>query len=121
MATTTAAVPTDSPADLDHLARHHEFRGGNEVASFIRANPEVVAPLLEALEVVPRYFEAGTPLALEVIRDPEARSDVRLLAFIRIDLDVATSLARLRRFDDEWWADALNRTNLKLMFDTEFR
>jgi hypothetical protein len=121
MATTLAAVSTDSTADLDHLARHYEFRGGNEVASFIRANPEVVAPLLDALDVAPRYFGADTPLALEVVRDPEARDNTELFAFIQSAASVDDALAQLRRFEDDWWAEALYRANLKLMFGLEYR
>ena len=121
MAATVATLPTASPADIDHLARLYEFRGGDDVANFIRDNPEVVAPLLNAVEVVPRYFGADTPLALEVVRDPEARDYRELFAFIQSTEGVDKALARLRRFEDEWWADALHRANLKLMFGLEYR
>lgn len=121
MPATLTDAPASPTATIDHLARLYEFRDGDAVATFIGDNPEVVGALLDAVSVIPRYFGADTLLALEVARDPEAHDDVRLFAFIRIDLDVPTSLAGLRRFDEEWWAEAMGATNLKLMFDTEFR
>jgi hypothetical protein len=114
-------LPTATSADLDRLARHYAFRGEEEVAGFIQANPEVIAPLLDAIAVVPRYFGADTPLALEVERDRDARDDVRLFALIQTDLEVAPSLERLRRFDEEWWAETSRHTSRRLMFDLEYR
>jgi hypothetical protein len=107
-------------AEIDRLAESYAFRDPAAVTDFVREHPEVVAPLLDAVAVVPRYFGPGRRLVLEVERDREARDHTLLFALIQTDLDVDSSLEALRRFDEEWWLDALQRANLKLMFSIEY-
>ena len=116
MAATVTATTTQ--ADLDRLAAHYDIRDAAEVAAFLRDNPEVVGPLLEAVEVAPRYFGADAP-SLIVERAREADGRPELVALIRTDLDVDASLAALRRLDEDWGLDALRRSNLKLVFGLE--
>ena len=116
MEVTATPVLGTGPADVERLAEYYQIRGRDEVAGFVGDHPEVLAPLLEAREVVPRYFGEGTPLVLEVERDREADDHRLLFALIRTDFDVASSLDRLRRFEDEWWLAALPRAGGKLIF-----
>lgn len=90
------------------------------VTSFLRDRPGVVTTLIEAVEVIPRYFGPGPVVALEVVSDPEAHGDVELYARIRTDIDVDAALDRLRRFDQEWWLDALPRAQYALTFTIEY-
>lgn len=119
MATTVSATTT-SQIELDRLVEHYEFRGSDAVIDFVRAHPEVVGPLLEAVDVVPRYFGVGTPLVLEVERDREIDDRSDLFALIRTDKGVDAALASLYRFQDDWWLGALPRVAAKLTFGLEY-
>jgi hypothetical protein len=108
-------------SDIDRLAVHYTFRDPEAVAAFVRDHPEVVPPLLEAAEVVPRYFGPGTSLVLEVERDRDARDHRELFALIQTSLDADAAMACQRRFEDEWWLDVLPTANRKLTFGLEYR
>lgn len=118
MATTLPATTT-TQADLDRLAEHYAFRRPDDVAAFLETRPEVVGPLLEAIEVVPRYFGLGTRVALEVERDRDAEGHVRLFALVRTDTSVDDGLARFDRFCWEWWLEVLPRAAPYLIFGIE--
>lgn len=119
MATTLPAT-TAPQTDLDKLAEHYAFRRSDEVAAFVAAHPEVVGPLLDAVAAVPRYFGPNAPLVLEREYYPETLEDALLFAFIQVPPPIDTASAALERFDREWMDDAVQRANLKLMFDIEF-
>lgn len=51
---TTIPGPVVTEADLGRLAEHDAFRDPESVLTFVREHPEVVGPLLEAVEVMPR-------------------------------------------------------------------
>ena len=118
-----ATLPTVSvtQAGPERVARSYALRDAAAVLTFLHDHPEVVPPLLDAVEVVPRFFGPGTTLALEVYRDPEARDDRELFALIVTPLVVAPALERLQRFEDEWWLRVLPTANRKLMFGLEYR
>ncbi len=86
------------------------------IVAFVRAHPEVVAPLLDAVAVVPRYFGSSRPVALEMERNRDAHDHTMLLALIQTDQDIAAALISLDKFGEEWWLDALPRTGAKLVF-----
>ncbi len=117
---TTVSAARATQADLDRLAEYYAFRDPAAVTGFVRDHPEVIGPLLEAVEVVPRYFGPDVPLVLEVVRDPEAHDHTQLFALIQTRLDGEAALASLDRFDDEWWLDALQRANRNLIFSLEY-
>lgn len=119
-ATATVSATTTTQTDLNRLAEHYEFREPDAVIAFVRAHPKVVAPLLEAVDVVPRFFGAGTPLVLEVERDREVDDRFDLFALIRTDKGVDAALASLYRFQHEWWFDALPRVATELTFGLEY-
>lgn len=119
--TATLPATTVTGSDFELLARSYEFRDPDAIVAFLHAHPEVIPPLVEAVEVVPRYFGTDTPLALEVERDREAVDHIELFALIQTDLDVDPALASLHRFNYEWWLDVLPTANLLLAFGLEYR
>ena len=113
---TVSQVPEEV---VNRLADLYSFRGHIEVARFLRQHPSLVSPLLEAPKVASRYF-GRVPLALEVFRDPEAHGHRQLFALIETGLDGDAALEALERFDEEWWLDALPRTDYRLAFTLEY-
>lgn len=120
MATETTVQPTAAAhVDIDQIARFYDIREQAAVFDFVRDHPEVVAPLLEAVEVVPRFFGPARRMVLDVERDREGHGRPLLFAMIRIDLDVDSSLAALDRFDHEWGLAALQRAERNLIFSLQ--
>lgn len=96
-----AEVP--SPTVKDLRARY-AFRRPAEVEAFLNAYPDRIPVLIEAAEVIPRYFGADAPLVLEVFIDPEDSDPApELFALVRTHLATPDALDRLDRLDDEWW------------------
>ena len=91
--------------EIGLLADRYAFDDDGTVVDFLRRHPGVVTTLLQASDVIPRYF-GPSPVVLELVRDPKARDDVELYARIQTDLAVDAALERLRRFDEDWWLDA---------------
>lgn len=96
------------------------FRRRDEVMSFLKAYPFLVPLLEEAYGKIAEYFETFSSVVLEVITEPEAENDRELFAFIRTGLPVDEALARLERFDEEWWLEASDRAQGKLCIHVEF-
>ncbi len=118
--TTTVPAKQAIRVDFDRLAEHYAFRDPEAVVAFIRAHPEVVAPLLDAVAVIPRFFGPGREVALELERDRDAPDHVQLFALIRIGEDAEDGLARLDRFDEDWWLDVLPQVGPRLVFTIEY-
>jgi hypothetical protein len=100
--------PPDQPDDaLDRLTARYAFRRPEEVVAYLRRYPHLVPVLFEAAEVIPRYFGADAPLALEVFVDPEDELECReLFAIVQTALGSAEALDRLDRLDEDWWTMA---------------
>lgn len=105
--------------DIDALADRYAFADRAAVVHFLRDRSWVVAVLLEAAEVIPRYFPSDRPVTLEVVNDPETPEDVELYARMPTHLASEAALERLDRFHDEWWLDALPATGHVLTMTIE--
>ena len=115
--------PPDLSDDaLDRLAARYAFRQPEAVVDYLRQYPHLVPILFEAAEVIPRYFGANAPLALDVFVDPEDETESReLFALVRVALDPEEVLDRLDRFDEEWWLDRSPDGPGTLVVSTEYR
>ena len=109
-----------SPAGdvMARVAARYEFRG-DAVERFLQHHPKVGPVLIEAADVIPAYFGEGTPVALEVLHDPEADGEPELYALIRSTLSPEDALARLRQLDRAWWLKALPRAGYRLTLSLE--
>jgi hypothetical protein len=117
---TTASVTAVDDTVFDRLAAAYVLLDPALVTDFIRDHPEVVAPLLSAIEVVPCYFGPEATLKLDVERDREAHDHTQLFALIQTGLEVDAAQAALDRFDTEWWLDTLIQAAPSLIFSLEF-
>ena len=117
-----AASPVDDEEQvLEQVAARDTVRRPEEVAAYLRTFPQLVPLLIEAAEVVPRYFEPDAPLVLEVVTDPEADDPVpQLFALIETRLDPEVAADRLDRLDEDWWLDRSPPGPGVLVLDVEF-
>lgn len=105
---------------VPEIERLYTVRRPDEVWAFLRAHPELVPLLKEAYQRIQKHFP-DSPVALEVIADPEAPDDRDLWAFIQTTLPPEEALEQVNRFDEEWWLAALDKANGKLGIDVEYR
>ena len=113
----------DTDADirrrLDKLRQIYSVRDATAVVRFLRLCPSLVDVLMEAQSQLECHFGADPQVVLEVVSDPEGERD-ELFAYVRTSVSVGESLARLDRFDEEWFLDQLDRVNGQLNFDLEY-
>lgn len=103
---------------LDELRRHYGLRGEADVGAFLVRHPDVVDLLTETRGRIGEYFGAD-PVDLETFVDPEAPAASELYALVRTRLGSADALRQLRRFDEAWWLDALDRTRAPVVVSIE--
>lgn len=113
----------DTDADIqrrtDELRQVYSFRDATAVVLFLRVRPNLVDVLLEAQSQLECHFGANPQVVLEIVSDPEGERD-ELFAYVRTCASVDDSLARLDRFDEEWFLDQIDRVNGQLNFDLEY-
>lgn len=110
--TSAVAVAPDvneelTPEALAAVEAHYAFRQPDEVTAYLRQYPYLVPTLLEAAERVPGYFGEGAPLFLKIFTDlGEDDPGPELFATVQIAFPPKEALARLDRFDADWWTMA---------------
>lgn len=91
-----------------------------EVSAYLREHPTVAAVLPELREKTRDYFGPGARVELRVIPDAEAADSRDLFAVIETALPREAARATLRRLDEDWWLDALDRAGCGLTLDVEY-
>lgn len=106
--------------DLEELERLHSFRRPIRVRRFLSEHAFLIPLLDAAYDMTTRYF-APLSLALEVIADPDSMDDQQLVLFVVLQGTPAEAFAKLQRFDNEWWLDAMDEAQGRLCISLEFR
>ena len=120
--TGSVSTEADQARLLGEVGTRYALRRPEEVTAFLRAYPHLVPLLIEAAEVVPRYFEPDAPLVLEVVTDPEEDGlPPELFALVQTALDPDEALARIDRLDDDWWLDVSPDGPGTLVVSLEYR
>lgn len=110
-----------SPAEFDCISGRFAFRDGQRVRAFIAGHPEVIRPLPDSLEIVPRYFSPDRRVILEITDDPDAGSESEeLFLLIPTAEGPDAAIARLRRLDTDWWLGARCGARCSMNIDVEF-
>jgi hypothetical protein len=93
---------------IDDLAELYAFQDDGSVRGFLRQHPYLVPLLEEARRMIPRYFGHDVRVSLEVVENLESEDDQELYAKVHTAA-CDEALGTLRRFDEGWWLDALER------------
>jgi len=107
-------------SDLEEVERLYSLRKPLQVRRFLGEHDFLVPLLVAAYDVTTRYF-APLSLALEVIAEPDSMDDQQLVLFVVLQLPPAEAFAKLQRFDNEWWLDAMDEAQGHLCISLEFR
>jgi GTPase SAR1 family protein len=102
------------------LEQMYDFRKSIEISRFLEANPFLMPLLEEAYAHIRKYFPSSQ-LILEVVADPEALDEEQLVIFIVVKHDPDEASEVLNQLDEDWWLDAMERTQDKLCITLEFQ
>lgn len=116
LASTTTTL---SHADIARIEAAYDLVNRREVLDLLHQHSFLVPILIEASEVIPRYFPPGSSLALEVFTEPDFGEERILFALIRSRLDTFEAHAHLDRLDEEWWLDASVGARGELVVDVQ--
>jgi hypothetical protein len=120
MMTATALPDAHELSAISELDAWYIINDRDSVLGYLSRHPHLVPLLRDVVGAVQRFFPAGDELHLEAINDAETRTE-QLYVIITTALSREEAEARLDRFDEEWWLDALDRTNADLTIDVESR
>ena len=102
-------------AVLRELGRDYQISDEEEVLSFLERHPAVAPLLFEIRSNIRRFFDED-PVRLDMSHDPEWPEDEpELVVNIQTALEPMEALARLHKFDDEWWIKRLRETRPPLI------
>ena len=102
-------------AVLRELERDYQITDENEILSFLERYP-TAAPLLFDIRTNIRRFFAEDPVRLDMFYDPEWPQDnPQLVVNIQTSLEPMEALARLHKFDDEWWIKHLSENRAPII------
>lgn len=109
-----------SSSHLRQLERFYTFPDGSAVHHFLQTYPHLTEFLLEAYPLLREHFGSDLQVVLEIVSDPETADAHELVAQICTSLPVEEALARLDRFDQEWFLGQVARVggvfNVNLTF-----
>jgi hypothetical protein len=102
-------------AVMSELSREYQIPDEEEFLAFLERYP-AVAPLLFDIRSNIRRFFGEDRVRLDMFHDPEwPQDDPELVVNIQTALEPMEALARLQKFDDEWWIKQLSETRPPLI------
>ncbi len=105
---------------LPELATTFELRNEAQILDFVEEHASLAGLLSEAQAKIAEVFGPETRVALELVTDMDSPNEVELFALIGADMSVEEARARMNRLDEDWWLDAVTRTDGLMNIDVEF-
>jgi len=106
-------------SSVEQLDPYYRYTDRAQIAQFAQLCPALVPLLLEAAKEIAKHFDEPE-LVLEVVEGLTAE-DQGLVVSINTDLPPEEAMARMDRFDEEWWVDVQDRAQGRVCIDVEFR
>lgn len=116
----SATVTVVPSLQLRLVKELYSLRQPETVSDFLTEHPHLVPLLVEAYFQVAKYFQDEPEVVLEVVTDQEADNYRELFVFIQTTLTPEQAIARLSRFDRDWWLDESHRAQGNLCVHVEF-
>ena len=115
----TPATKTPEAA-VKNIGQFYDMADPPAVERFLRDHPAVVELLIEACRHLDLAFGPAPEMRLELVWDPEDGGEPELFAYVRTTLEVEEALARLHKFDEEWFLDHVHKVAGQLEFSIAF-
>lgn len=105
-----SSVTLASRDQIGLIERTYLLQGRETALTYLERRPHLIPLLLEARSMIPLYFQ-GVPVMLRLVEPPDDDSPQQLGLYILVPGDNPDeAVARLTRFDQEWWLDAMDRS-----------
>jgi hypothetical protein len=99
---------------MNGKSRLLELREPDVLNQYLEENSFLIPLINEASAKLVEYFGAETPQILQVVHHPDDGSR-ELFLYVKPDLPFSEALATLDRFDEDWWLDAMDRSNFQMV------
>jgi len=100
--------------DMVLLNNKYTLKTVRDVYDFIGNNPYLLPLLMEAYSRIRNFFPSEI-LFLEVATDPDEIGDKQLVIYICTDLSPQEAIDKLNQLDDNWWLNASDASDSKLL------
>lgn len=108
------------PGQLSQIVRPYQISNREQVEDFLSRHPSLLPLLREACPAIERYFGKGQTVMLQVRPGYEADEPALLFAFVQATQAPLTALEQMRRFEEEWWLDASEKTGCLFQISIQF-
>ncbi|MFN6472572.1 MAG: hypothetical protein RMY36_023265 [Nostoc sp. SerVER01] len=103
----------ENPNTMSELSNCYNIPNAEQVEQFLESREDFKTLLIEAHEKIIQCFDltsssTSTPLALEVITDPEIDNWKQLVVFIPTKKTPEEVARQLEHLEETWWLDADN-------------
>ena len=105
---------------ITSLRERYEFRDDATVQDFLGENPFLFHLLVKAHDRIREHFDSNTPVALDVLREPDAANGGRLFILILTELRPKEAVSRLDELDQGWWLGELSAAQGKVTIDIDY-
>lgn len=112
---------TAKMSDLHQVGELYSFCNAVDIQRFLYTHSQLTEILVKAHTYLQKHFGPSPQVTLELVSDPETIGWEQLYAYILTSPPVDKALARLDRFDEEWFIGQLDRVDGLLNFNLEFR
>ena len=101
------------------LNNKYTLKTAADVYDFIGYNPYLLPLLMEAYHRIRNCFPSEI-LFLEVVTDPDEIGDKQLVIYICTDLSPRDAIDKLDQLDDNWWLNASDASDSKLLIQVVY-
>lgn len=105
---------------IERLRELYEFKDRATIEGLLRENSFLFDLLETAHYRIQEYFGSDTSVALDVLREPDAKNSGRLFILILTALRPKEAVARLDELDRGWWFGVLSAARGKLTIDIDY-
>ena len=103
---------------MNGRSRRLELREPEALSHYLEENSFLIPLINEASAKLVEYFGEKTPQVLQVVYHPDDGS-CELFLYVKPDLPVSEAIATLDRFDEDWWLDAMDRSNFQMVISQQ--
>lgn len=114
-----ASAQTLTASTMETVKQHYTILNPIAVQNYLAEKPFLVPLLLEAVPHFHTWF-AGDELALEVVFDKDSDA-TDFAAFPLTTLPALEARHRLERLREDWWLEAMDRSQQAMFITVEFK
>ncbi len=114
----TGSIPAILPIDqaIEKLKTQYKFVQVDEISTFLRYYPFLIADLHRIYEIKRRHFDES-PMDLYYVSETGSLESANLAAYIKINIPREKAEDIFSRFDEEWWDNISKKAKTLLMVD----